>query len=57
MDVFTLFGIGILWVLPVYIAYQQGKAKNRLGLAWGLLLGWIGVLCLAALPPATAREV
>ena len=41
----------IFWALPLYVAYEQGKAKNRVGLAWGLL-GWLGVLALAALPSA-----
>ena len=35
----------------VYIAVQIGQSKNRNGWAWGLLLGWIGVLCVALLPP------
>jgi uncharacterized membrane protein HdeD (DUF308 family) len=47
LAVFTL----VFWVLPVYIAVQQGKAKNRNGWAWGLLLGWLGVVALALLPP------
>ena len=45
-----LVGAGLLWVLPIYIANEQGKAKNRNGIAWGLFLGWIGVLALALLP-------
>jgi len=49
----TLIGIAILWVVPCYICWQQGKAKNRLGLAWGVCLGWLGVLALAVLPAAS----
>lgn len=42
----------LLWVLPMFIAYKQGVAKHRLGLAYGLCLGWIGVIILALLPAA-----
>ena len=37
----------------MYIAYQQGLAKNRYGFWWGLCLGWLGVIALAFLPPST----
>jgi hypothetical protein len=40
----------VFWFVPMYIAYEQGKQKHRLGLAWGLCLGWFGVLALAVLP-------
>jgi hypothetical protein len=56
MTLGLLLFAGIFWFLPMYIAYEQGKAKNRLGLAWGLLLGWVGVLALAALPPAAQSK-
>jgi hypothetical protein len=46
-----LIGAIILWVIPMYICYEQGKPKHRRGLAWGFGLGWIGVLALAVLPP------
>lgn len=42
----------IVWVVPIYVTYEQGRVKNRFGLMWGLCLGWLGVLALAALPPA-----
>ena len=48
--------VGIIWILPCYIAWEQGKQKHRLGLAWGLCLGWLGVIALALLPPARERE-
>jgi hypothetical protein len=44
----------VLWVVPGYICYEQGKTKHRLGLAWGLL-GWLGVLALAVLPAGPER--
>jgi len=52
----VLLPIVVLWVVPCYVCYQQGKAKNRNGLAWGLLLGWLGVLALAALPRADVTD-
>jgi hypothetical protein len=49
-----LIGAIILWVVPLYVCYEQGKAKHRLGLAWGLL-GWLGVLALAVWPAGPER--
>jgi hypothetical protein len=49
-------GAVILWIVPIFIANSMGKAKNRAGLLWGLLLGWLGVLCLAVLPPVQTSE-
>ena len=46
----TLILIVVLWIVPMYICYEQGKPKHRRGLAWGFCLGWIGVLALAVLP-------
>ena len=42
----------IFWVLPVVVGHQLGKPKGRAGWAWGLLLGWIGVIVVACLGPA-----
>lgn len=47
--------LGIFWVLPMYIANEQGKAKHRQGLSWGFCFGWLGVLIMAVLPPAQER--
>ena len=44
----------IFWIVPLYVCWEQGKKKHRLGLAWGLL-GWLGVLALAALPAGPER--
>ena len=41
----------VLWVIPIPVAIAQGRAKDRAGLAYGLFLGWIGVIVLAFLPP------
>jgi hypothetical protein len=40
----------VLWVIPIFVAIPQGRAKDRAGLAYGLFLGWIGVVMLAFLP-------
>jgi hypothetical protein len=46
---FVIFAL-VLWVLPIFVAHSQGKAKNRAGVAYGLFLGWLGVIILALLP-------
>jgi hypothetical protein len=38
----------ILWIIPIPIAISQGRSKDRAGLAYGLFLGWIGVIILAS---------
>jgi hypothetical protein len=40
-----------LWIVPVFVAVSQGRPKDRAGLAYGIVLGWIGVVILAFLPP------
>lgn len=47
----VIFGVLVVWVLPVYVAHQIGVPKRRHGLIWGLFLGWIGVIVVALLPP------
>ena len=57
MSIGVGFGIGALvgalvwFVIPIFVAISQGRAKRRSGWAYGLLLGWLGVLILAVLPP------
>lgn len=46
-----LIVVGLLWVLPIYVAWQIGQAKHRAGFLWGLFLGWLGVIVVALLPP------
>ena len=41
----------ILWIVPIFVAHSIGKAKNRPGTLYGLLLGWLGVIILALLAP------
>ena len=49
-----VIGAVILWILPIFVANSIGKAKNRSGLAYGILLGWLGVIIVAILPPVGA---
>ncbi len=51
MDV--VVGAIVLWVIPIFVAYSMGKAKNRSGVTYGILLGWLGVIILALLPART----
>lgn len=51
----VLILIAVLWVLPIFIAASMGTPKGREGWMYGALLGWLGVLLLAALPKNTAR--
>lgn len=51
MDAATGIVIVIVWVVPIFVAVSQGRAKGRDGWVYGILLGWIGVLILAVLPP------
>jgi hypothetical protein len=39
----------IVWIVPIFVAHSQGKAKHRAGFAYGLFLGWIGVIILGLL--------
>jgi hypothetical protein len=47
----VLVAVTVLWILPVWVCVAQGDVRNRNGWAWGLLLGWIGVLMIFLLPP------
>jgi len=45
-----LAAIGVLVVfslIPILITWRMGKRRNRAGVWWGLLLGWLGVALLA----------
>jgi predicted RNA-binding Zn-ribbon protein involved in translation (DUF1610 family) len=52
----VLTGAVILWVVPIFVARSQGRAKNRSGIAYGFFLGWLGVLILALLSPLPSAE-
>jgi type VI protein secretion system component VasK len=44
---FILFA-AIFWVAPIFVAKRIGDGKGRTSSwAWGLLLGWIGVIVVA----------
>ncbi len=46
----------VLWVVPIFVGAAIGKPKRRSGAVYGLLLGWLGVVILAVLPPAADRS-
>jgi hypothetical protein len=53
-----ILGAIILWVVPIFVTVSMGRAKNREGWAYGVFLGWLGVIILALLPPlAFASDV
>jgi hypothetical protein len=49
----------VFWVAPTWICVVRGNERGRNGYAWGLLLGWFGVLMIFALPaiPVEKRKV
>ncbi len=42
----------IFWIAPIFVGHAIGKPKLRAGWAWGLFLGWLGVIIVALLSPA-----
>lgn len=45
------------WVIvPMLVASHIGGEKGRAGWAWGLFLGWFGVLIAAVLPPSPEQQ-
>ena len=52
-----LFFAAIFWVAPIFVGHKLGTPKNRAGWAWGLLLGWIGVLIVACLSDKNPQSV
>ena len=55
----ALILIAVFWIAPIFVGHAIGKPKGRTGWAWGLLLGWLGVIIVALLSPVrdVAREV
>jgi len=41
----------IIWMSSIVAGQDVGASKGRVGWAWGLLLGWLGVLILSFLGP------
>ena len=50
MTFFVLF-----WLAPIFIGYRIGVPKHRAGWAWGLLLGWVGVIIVTLLSDKRPR--
>jgi hypothetical protein len=40
----------ILWIVPIFVGHGIGKPRRRSGAAYGLFLGWLGVVILVLLP-------
>jgi len=38
-----------VWIAPIVVGQKLGAPKNRAGWAWGLFLGWLGVIIVACL--------
>ena len=47
-----VFFIALFWIAPIFVGHVIGVGKGRAGWAWGLLLGWLGVIIVACLGPA-----
>jgi hypothetical protein len=49
MYVVAIF-FAIVWmILPIWVGQKIGGPKGRAGWAWGLVLGWLGVVVVALL--------
>jgi hypothetical protein len=46
----------LFWAAAVFVGHKIGEPKGRTGWAWGLLLGWIGVVILACLGPSDEAQ-
>lgn len=42
-----LFVIALIWLAPIFVGQLIGRRKNRAGWAYGLFLGWLGVIIVA----------
>jgi hypothetical protein len=52
---FLIFA-GVMWVAPIFVGKSMGERKGRAGWAWGLFLGWLGVIILACLSDRSAPD-
>jgi hypothetical protein len=58
----TALGIflSVFWFIPMALADNIGRKKNRGGFWWGCLFGWLGVLivaCLGRIPTVEELEL
>lgn len=51
-----LIFVGLLWVVPAWIACEVALNKDR-GRWWGFWLGWPGVIVAAILSPGRSHEL
>jgi hypothetical protein len=52
-----LIFIALFAIAPIFVGHHLGKSKNRAGWAWGLLLGWLGVIIVACLSDKSSQAV
>ena len=48
--------VGLIWGLPIFVTHKIGAPKRRAGWAYGLLLGWLGVVVIACLGPKRGAQ-
>jgi hypothetical protein len=51
--------VAVFWILPIVVGSLVGNRKGRLvlGLVLAVLLGWIGVIIIAVIPPTRAERL
>jgi hypothetical protein len=57
--VLMLLAIPVFWFAPIGLGALLGNSKGRLamGLVLGIVLGWIGVIIVACVPPTRAAQI
>jgi|tagenome__1003787_1003787.scaffolds.fasta_scaffold20874338_3 hypothetical protein len=48
--------IAVFLVAPIFVGHKLGSPKQRAGWAWGLLLGWLGVVIVACLSSKAPQD-
>ena len=48
---YVIVFIIVFWIIPIFVGHSIGTPKHRSGGVWGALLGWLGVIIVALLPP------
>ena len=46
----------LFWGGAIFVAHKIGEPKGRAGWAWGVFLGWIGVIIVACLGPSNGAQ-